>query len=75
MNVAVSNTNENRGFIYAIDVELMQPLLLERDVKERFLASTWRTGGLYGLTFRDKLRDIRKSVLDQVDKFVNSYLG
>jgi hypothetical protein len=75
VDLSLSSTNENRGFIYRIDVELMQPVLLKRNVQLDFLATTWSSDGLFGLTFRDKLRDIRNSVLDQVDKFVNSYLA
>jgi hypothetical protein len=58
----------------AVQVQFRQQVLLYRNLKTRVIATTWRKDMVVrvGAT---KLKDVRESVKDLVDKFINDYLA
>ena len=73
--VKVDKTPPVSGLVaYNISCELKQYVSLVRDPSVVRTATTWDTGGL-GLIGKDKLRNIRNYVKDQVDHFLNAYLS
>ena len=62
-------------YAYFITVELCQHVRLDRDPSIRiFDAVTWSVGAV-GTIGRSNLRDIRNSIRDHVDMFINAYLS
>ena len=62
-------------YAYFVGVELCQDVRLDRDPSIRiFTAVTWSVGAV-GTVGRSNLRDIRNSIKDHVDEFLNAYLS
>ena len=62
-------------YSYNISVRLHQTTLLTRDPSIfAFGATTWDVGSI-GIVGSMKIRDVRASVLDRVDEFINAYLA
>ncbi|MBN1276347.1 MAG: hypothetical protein JXA35_02560 [Deltaproteobacteria bacterium] len=62
-----------KEFIYSIDIAFRQNVYPLRIAVEISGASTWSTGGVIGIT--PNLEKIRKSLRDQTDLFINSFLS
>jgi hypothetical protein len=58
----------------AVQVEFRQDVLLFRDLKTRVMATTWDKGVVI-VGGASKLKDVRESVKDLVDAFINDYLA
>ncbi len=66
--------NSNGLFAYSIQTSLSEKVILHRDNSVNGLnAMTW-TENTLGTVGRDNVRNIRDTVSDQVDKFLNDYL-
>lgn len=61
-------------YAFSIYVTLMQDVLLARDSKISSHAATWDTDSV-GTVGEAHLRDVRNSVGDYVDRFINAYLA
>lgn len=75
VNANVMLSRESQGvFHYSISCELDQVVTLTRDPSIITFASTWNVGGV-GLVGANRLPDIRATVRDLVDQFINAYLS
>ena len=74
--VRVSSIKRETGLhVFNIDVELGQLVLLARDPKIIcYYATTWRTTGEIGTIGGVKVNQLRDSIKDRVDEFINDYL-
>jgi hypothetical protein len=73
VHVNVMKTNASL-YAFAIIVSLVQGVRLERNPKIGSYAKTWDTDSV-GTVGEPNLRDIRSSVADDVDVFINAYLA
>jgi len=64
--------DEVSGFIYSVNIDFMQRVLLSRNRSIKATAITWQRTFL-GIT--PKLRHIRETVSDLIDDFMNDYLA
>lgn len=55
--------------------ELVKDAADDRAADVCFSAATWRSSGAIGRIPVARLRDLRQSVADEVDQFINEYLG
>jgi hypothetical protein len=75
INIPTSKRDGTGLYAYYIAVELNQDVWLPRDLDiETLKATTWRSGAV-GSIGGTKIRDVRESVLDLVDEFINAYLA
>jgi hypothetical protein len=65
---------ESGFYVYAIRVQFRQRVRMERNLKIAALASTWEAPSVVGTVGTRALRDVRGSVRDRVDQFINAYL-
>ena len=66
---------ETGRYAFSIEVSLQQMARLERDPKiVAIRAATWSSGSI-GTVGRANLQDIRNSIKDHVDKFINAWLS
>ncbi len=65
---------ESGFYAYAIRVQFKQRVRMERNLKIAALASTWEAPSVVGTVGTRALRDVRGSVRDRVDEFINAYL-
>jgi hypothetical protein len=65
---------ESGFYVYAIRVQFKQTVRIERNSKIAVLASTWEAPSVVGTVGTRALRDVRGSVRDRVDEFINAYL-
>jgi len=73
--VAVSTNHMSDGiWPFHISVELVQKVLLDRDRSTISYSSTWSTGST-GRVGKAKVRTVRDSIKDLVDRFINAYLS
>jgi hypothetical protein len=75
--ISVNTQSSQSGLLYAysIRVALCQDVRLDRDPSIRiFSATTWFVASV-GTAGRNRLRDIRDMVKDDVDTFINAYLS
>ncbi|MGA1979076.1 MAG: hypothetical protein ABSG99_00710 [Sedimentisphaerales bacterium] len=67
--------NEDIGFAaFSISLELKQKVFLARDIAKFCLASTWNSGDTGGVG-SNNVKNIRDTVKDRVDGFINEYLA
>ena len=73
-NVIEYKTSDGRilGYVYNIGVHLYQGVILERNYKVLYEASTWNKS-FVGIT--PILNDIRAHIKDRIDVFINDYLS
>jgi hypothetical protein len=62
-------------YAFCVDLQLNQGVQLERNLATRLRVSTWAVPGHVGMVGVGKLRTVRKTVADQVDKFISNYLA
>ena len=75
LDVFVNTLKIESGFYaYAIRVQFRQRVRMERNLKIAALASTWEAPSVVGTVGTRALRDVRGSVRDRVDEFINAYL-
>ena len=60
-------------YVYALGLELTQRVTLVRDPKITVFAATWGVRGVGTIGVR-RLGDLRSTVTDYVDRFINAYL-
>ena len=72
LNINLAKT-ESDIYPYTIDVMLIQKVSLLRDPQINSYATTWSTGGI-GSIDKQILGQLRESVLEVVNLFVNAYL-
>jgi hypothetical protein len=65
---------ESGFYAYAIRVQFRQWVRMERNLTIAALASTWEASSVVGVIGTRALRDVRGSVRDRVDQFINAYL-
>ncbi len=65
---------ESGFYAYAIRVQFRQRVRMERNLKIAALASTWEAPSVVGTVGTKALRDVRGSVRERVDQFINAYL-
>jgi hypothetical protein len=68
------NTQSGSLYAYSISVQLEQDVRLDRDPSTRISATTWSVTSV-GTVGRNNLRDVRDSIKDIVDIFINAYLS
>jgi len=61
-----------RGYIYSVEVAVLQGVSLLRSPGIKTLAETWSVN-MFGTA--PDLKDVRESIKDQVDQFINAYLS
>lgn len=72
--VKVSSIHNSSGLVaYNIQTSLNQRILLERDKSIGTVAETWKTSET-GTIGQNYVRNLRNSISDQVDKFINDWL-
>lgn len=60
--------------VYNIHIQLEQSVYLKRATKTEITATTWSNGSI-GFVGLGKMREIRDSIKDMVDIFINDYLS
>ena len=73
VNVDTVKSDNGQTYAYNILVQYMQPVVLARDPKASIFATTWETGGVH-MVAANRLREVRRSVANYVDHFINAYL-
>lgn len=68
-------TREDGMYAYAIEVVLNQSTRMIRDASIMSTATTWEAEGTVGTVGENQLRDVRETIGDQVNQFVNAYLA
>lgn len=74
VRVNVMKKEDSSLYAFSIYVALKQRVLTERNPKISSFATTWDTGSI-GIVGENYLRDIRGSVADDVDEFINAFLA
>jgi hypothetical protein len=60
-------------YAYSLEVAFQQPVRLDRDLKiSHVSAPTWSLSGS-GVIMRQRVRELRSRVIEQVDQFINAY--
>ena len=75
IGVAIKQIRGFPMYSYLITVELNQPVSLVRNPSMKILAATYAVGDILGTVGADHLVDVRHSVSDAVDTFINDYLA
>jgi hypothetical protein len=65
--------SDSGSVAYHLETSLRQEVLLDRNKTVDILASTWNTAET-GTIGRNNIRQLRDSISDQVDNFINDYL-
>lgn len=60
---------------YNVDVQLVQMVVLTRDRSTTTMAITWAATGSIGTIGENHLRDLRGTIGDFVNQFINAYLA
>ena len=71
VNADILKLKTTSEYVYCIQIALKQDVYPVRLPVNIHGAATWVPGGLLGITFN--LDKIQRSILDQVDRFVNTY--
>jgi hypothetical protein len=76
INIGIVGLGGSFAGLYAYDIEvaLVQPVLLRRDSTIQALGYTWSVDSL-GTIGRSNVRQLRNSVADLVNHFINAYLS
>ena len=75
IHVAAAKRDGMRFYAYDVSVRLNQDVWLDRDLDIKGLGiTTWDVGAV-GSIGDAMIRDLRESVLDKVDQFINAYLA
>jgi len=75
LRVATMKSDGVGVYIYNITLELVQEVRLTRNPAITMLATTWRVGGFLGIIQHRNLSQVRESVRDVMDQFLNAYLA
>lgn len=62
------------SYLYSLQISLRQDVTLTRDTNTKVSAMTWHTSVL-GSVDATKLENIRKTLRDSLNKFINDYLA
>jgi hypothetical protein len=75
LNISVNVFSSSDGiWPISVNVGVMQPVLLERDRSILSYGETWGKFRL-GRLEKSKIRNVRETIKDMVDQFINSYLA
>ncbi len=67
---------QEKGIAYSIHVELFQDTYLANNPTIKTVAGTWSIGSVgFGYTNKNIVAQIRDSIKDHVDRFINAYLS
>jgi hypothetical protein len=75
INVSAFQVSRPEGFVYCIHVGLNQSVHLDRDKSISCTAQTWDTGTVGTAPRSEFASEVRGTVGDLVDKFINDYLA
>ena len=74
VEISTLNLTSEGRYVYTLNLETFETTTLSRDVPVRSLTTTWNTG-TFGIIGKEKLKNIRDTINDLVDKFANDYLA
>ena len=71
----VNTYKRDESYAFCVGLELKQAVTLRRDPSISVLAVTWSGLGVVGAVGSANLRQVRESVRDELDRFINAYLA
>lgn len=75
LNIQISTYCSLNTYAYHIRADVYETVQLNRDPSIRIVAPTWRSPITIGMINKENLSELRDSILDLVDFFVNEFLA
>jgi len=75
LNIQISKYCSLNTYAYHIRADVYETVQLNRDPSIRIAAPTWRSPITIGMINKENLSELRDSILDLVDFFVNEFLA